>query len=53
MQLNREKINEFRAIYANEFGEQLLFDEAEILANMIVEFYWDLYSQPLSEHGTA
>jgi hypothetical protein len=39
MRLSREHVEEYRAIHKKEFNEELPFEEAEKIANDLVELY--------------
>ncbi len=52
MKLASEAIEEFRSIYKEEFDEELLYGEAELLAEELLEFYALLIPNQ-SKHGKS
>lgn len=52
MQLSKEAIAEFQALYAEEFQEELLSEEAALMASELLELYALLIPHPLL-HGKS
>ena len=46
MQIEKGALEEFRAIYRDEFGEELSVDEAQEMASNLIDLY-ELLMQPL------
>lgn len=44
--LDREAVEDFRKLYQDEYGEDLSFEAAAVLANDVFELYTMLYVDP-------
>ena len=51
MQISKEEIKEFKAIYEREFGEQIDWSEAEQMARDFFNLYETIYKQQLKKLG--
>jgi hypothetical protein len=51
MRLNQEDIMEFKEIYAEEFGEQISYAEAERMASDLMQLF-ELLARPLPGERT-
>ena len=48
-QLSHQAIDEFKAIYQEEFGQQLSDDEVHEIAIRLLQFFGILFQNPLGE----
>ena|SRR3990167_3029877 len=53
MRFDERAVEEFRALYENEFGEALSFDEAQLRATEIVNLYACLLDRGASSHSAT